>query len=119
MTVGDRDLTPLALLFHECATNAAKYGALSTPDGRIVVECAVGSDKIEFLWREIGGPILDAEPDTEGFGSFLARATVEQQLGGSFGRSWARDGISIRITVMRDQLGGSAVPPQSTAPNAA
>ena len=50
--------TPLMMALHELATNAAKYGALSTDQGRVVLEWKVDArgDEIEMYWQEIGGP---------------------------------------------------------------
>ena len=101
--VAEQALTPLALLFQEFATNAAKYGALSTPVGRVIVECTIDRDRFELHWREWGGRCVTGEPEREGFGSFLARATVEQ-LGGSFIRTWNEDGLSIKVSGKIDQI---------------
>ncbi len=63
----------LALVFHELATNAAKYGALSTPTGRIEVRWrATVAEKpvLELMWQEIGGPAV-SPPTRRGFGSEL------------------------------------------------
>jgi two-component sensor histidine kinase len=61
-----------ALVIHELATNAAKYGALSTTAGQIVVEGKVelidGESEFVFLWNEIGGPPVK-QPGRTGFGS--------------------------------------------------
>jgi PAS domain S-box-containing protein len=68
-------VVPLSLAFHELATNAAKYGALSTSEGRVAVGWRVhpaGRDgrRIEIDWEESGGPDV-APPDRRGFGSEL------------------------------------------------
>ena len=53
-----------ALAVHELATNAAKYGALSVPNGRVSIECDVrranGDESFTFLWKETGGPTVSA-----------------------------------------------------------
>jgi len=78
----------IALLLHEIATNAAKYGALSSPNGRVDVHWSVEKDELLLAWRERGGPPLGGLPDTEGFGSLLARLTVTGQLAGKISRDW-------------------------------
>jgi PAS domain S-box-containing protein len=88
-----------ALLLHELATNAAKYGALSAARGVVSVDCSAGRDRLEIVWVERGGPAIEAPPDYEGFGSVLSRATVEGQLGGRIRREWAPDGLTIRLTI--------------------
>jgi PAS domain S-box-containing protein len=99
-------VTSFALLLHEFATNAAKYGALSVPTGHIKVECVEEGPQFVVNWREQGGPPVDAQAgeDTEGFGSLLARATVKGQLGGEILREWDPDGLIIRLCVTRDRL---------------
>ncbi|MFC7395614.1 PAS domain S-box protein [Chelatococcus sp. GCM10030263] len=101
-------VTSFALLLHEFTTNAAKYGALSMPTGRIKVECFEEGPCFVLKWQEQGGPPVDAETGTgsEGFGSLLARATVKGQLGGEILREWKPDGLTIRLSVTRDRLAG-------------
>lgn len=96
-------VTSLALLLHEFATNAAKYGALSSPNGRIDVQCANDGERFVVTWSERGGPNV-APSMAEGFGSMLARATVKGQLGGEIVREWTPEGLTIRLAVTRDRL---------------
>jgi two-component sensor histidine kinase len=65
-------VTSLALLLHEFATNAAKYGALSSPTGYVNVECEVDGDELRVVWREGGGPALEVPVLREGFGIHLS-----------------------------------------------
>src|SRR5450631_53665 len=98
-------LTGLALLLHEFATNAAKYGALSTPTGQIDVACSEGDGKFALTWTERGGPRVDHRGDgEEGFGALLARATVKGQLGGDISYDWKAEGLTIRLSVARDRI---------------
>ncbi len=66
--------TPMALVLHELATNALKYGSLSLPDGTLRLNWALSEDKSEFkfTWQESGGPVVKP-PSHEGFGSFLIK----------------------------------------------
>lgn len=98
----------IALVLHEFATNAAKYGALSAPDGTITVEWSLESGALTLEWRERGGPSIAVTPRHQGFGSFLARRLVEGQLGGSLSYEWPAEGVTIRCTLPLDGLG--AVP---------
>jgi len=100
----DRGATPVALIFHELATNAAKYGALSTPDGRVSIDVRRDDEQLIIDWREGGGPVIDRVPDTTGFGTRLAVLSIEQQLAGTITRDWRRDGLVVRIEVRRDAL---------------
>jgi PAS domain S-box-containing protein len=103
ITIAGGAVTSLALLLHEFATNAAKYGALSDPHGHIDVECAELGEQFVVTWSEKGGPERSPN-ETEGFGTVLARATVKGQLGGDIVRSWTPDGLEIKLSVARDRL---------------
>jgi PAS domain S-box-containing protein len=103
ITIAGGAVTSLALLLHEFATNAAKYGALSDPHGHIDVECAELGERFVVTWAEKGGPERSTN-ETEGFGTVLARATVKGQLGGDIVRSWTPEGLKIRLSVARDRL---------------
>jgi PAS domain S-box-containing protein len=99
-----RAMTGLALLLHEFATNSAKYGALSTSTGRVDVTCSEQPDVFCLVWRERGGPPIEGQATSEGFGSLLARLTVTNQLGGELSRDWRPEGLVIRLSVLRDRL---------------
>jgi two-component sensor histidine kinase len=78
--IGDRVLTNFALLLHEFATNAAKYGSLSVADGRLDIDLAKEGGDLVLNWTESGGPQLAMPDMTDGFGSRLERSTIEGQL---------------------------------------
>jgi two-component sensor histidine kinase len=69
-----------SLGLHELATNAAKYGALSTPDGRVQVQWAAAPGQIHFNWHESGGPRV-SPPTRRGFGSRLLEDALASDLG--------------------------------------
>lgn len=92
----DQAATPVALLFHELATNAAKYGALSAAAGRVRLVTGLEGDRYVLVWEETGGPPVEGAPDAVGFGFNLAQMSVEGQLGGRLERSWAREGLRLR-----------------------
>jgi two-component sensor histidine kinase len=67
-----------ALVLHELATNAAKYGSLSTPSGKLLIKWRVDGDsepKFLFFWKERDGPTVEP-PTQQGFGSKLVTATL-------------------------------------------
>ncbi|EDL49556.1 sensor histidine kinase [Erythrobacter sp. SD-21] len=108
--IGERAATPLALIFHELATNAAKYGALSCAEGKVVVsvedECE-GEGTVCITWEERAVACgVDSNSEREGFGSRLLRLAVESQLGGSFERSFSDDGLDVRIVFPRKNIVG-------------
>lgn len=72
VAISSRASLSLALILHELATNAAKYGALSVPDGRVDVSWTVTRGEFRMAWREAGGPEVQ-QPATLGFGSRLIR----------------------------------------------
>ncbi len=86
-----------ALALHELATNASKYGALSTAEGRITIEWAVHANgeggALKFHWQERGGPLVSI-PKKEGFGAALLKATLGE------GRiEFASEGLSYEVDV--------------------
>jgi PAS domain S-box-containing protein len=97
-------VTSLALLFHEFATNAAKYGALSVEKGSIKVVFAEEGDSILVHWTEHGGPPVTAPIGGLGFGDVMSRIAVSDQLGGEIVRDWRPEGLVIRLSVSRSRL---------------
>ena len=93
----DQAATSVALLFHELATNAAKYGALTTADGRVELEMRQAEDRFVLTWRERGGPRIEGPPASTGFGSSLTNLSVEGQLGGRLSREWRPEGLRIVV----------------------
>ena len=98
LPIDDRAATPLALLFHELATNAAKYGALSADQGRVAIQVAIGPDAVTLDWTETGGPPVRPAA-TEGFGSKLIELSAMRQLGGTVTRDWRPEGLAVRIVL--------------------
>jgi len=110
--IGEKSATPLALIFHELATNSAKYGALSHPDGHLAVEIIDEGSQVVVAWRETGLPESDeagaqGAPDTverEGFGSRLLRTAVEGQLQGKFTRRIVDGMLEVDLELPCDKL---------------
>ena len=95
-------LTSAALLLHELATNAAKYGALSTANGHLAIRLEVSGDRLRMRWNERG--IAQAgQRGHEGFGSTLERASL-QGLQGQLTRDWQADSLSLTLEVPLRQL---------------
>ena len=99
VAVDDRGATPLALLIHELATNASKYGSLSVADGKVAVTTAIVDGRLELRWEESGGPAISGPPDQTGFGTMLSELSIVQQLGGKIDRSWQPQGLAVTATV--------------------
>jgi len=98
-----RAATPLALVFHELATNSAKYGALSAEDGTIELTITDRGETMALHWVERGGPPPAGELK-EGFGSRLVEMSVTGQLGGSWQRRFEPDGLVCDLTVSKDAI---------------
>ena len=103
LPVDDRGATPIALVIHELATNSAKYGALSVPEGQVELTTSVDGD-VRITWQERGGPPIASAPTEFGFGSRLSEISIEQQLGGKLVRSWDPEGLTVRIDVAKNRL---------------
>lgn len=105
--IDERSATPMALLLHELATNAAKYGALAQKDGRVAVALTASEAALTIVWKESGlRPVTP--PEKEGFGSRLIALSVEGQLSGQVERAWEEDGLRIAITIPARSLRRSA-----------
>ncbi len=98
-------VSPFALVIHELATNAAKYGALSVPDGQVTVNWRKAEDDAPLVveWRESGGPPpSEANSDqlSGGFGQRMTQAAM-RQMGGTLECTYPPEGAVIRLTIKR------------------
>lgn len=105
--IDERSATPISLLLHELATNAAKYGALAQKSGRVIVRLETDSDNLLIDWKEIGSTAT-TPPQQEGFGTRLMSLSVEGQLSGRLERVWEEDGLRVRATIPSRSLRRSA-----------
>lgn len=96
--------TSLALVLHELATNASKYGALSTAKGLLSVRGHFDGDVLSLEWAETGGPAVSGPPGHQGFGSRLASMSIVGQLAGSIAFDWLETGLVVRLTMARERL---------------
>jgi PAS domain S-box-containing protein len=88
----------LGMIFHELATNAAKYGALSAPEGRVMVDWSSAPDRrLTVVWTETGGPPA-AAPERRGFGSRLIERSVRHDLGGDIDLNYGSEGLVASMT---------------------
>jgi PAS domain S-box-containing protein len=96
---------PLAMILHELATNAAKYGALSGREGRVLVSWSCAWPySLRLEWLESGGPEVIA-PTREGFGTRLI-TTLAKQLGASVHFEWPATGLVVTLAIRGDAAGG-------------
>jgi len=93
----------LSMALHELATNAIKYGALSTPAGRVRIAWDFapgdGAERLDLTWTERGGPPV-APPAERGFGSRLIERGLAAELSGSAAIDFLPDGVVCRIQAL-------------------
>jgi two-component sensor histidine kinase/CheY-like chemotaxis protein len=93
----------VALALHELATNAAKYGALSTEAGKLRLTWSVGKDALELEWVETGGPVAKP-PSSLGFGLSIVRSSIEAQFRGGVEYDWRPEGLRCQLSIPRAQI---------------
>lgn len=115
----ERAFGVVALLLHEMMTNAAKYGSLSVPSGRLDIGWNIEENgDCRITWVESGGPEVVA-PTRRGFGSKLIEKTVSYDLGGEVEIDYAKEGLRAQINIPAEHLHAvtaQADVPQDTAP---
>jgi two-component sensor histidine kinase len=120
VTLPARVSSAVCMTLHELATNAAKYGALSSPDGRVSVGWSVGRDgradagaqgghgegrgTVRLTWSEEGGPRVTC--GRQGLGTGLIKGIIEYELGGRVELEMAAEGVRCVLEVPMGELGG-------------
>jgi two-component sensor histidine kinase len=104
MGVGQSAAASLAMVVHELATNALKYGSLSTDAGTLDVSTRSGGEDITLIWMERGGPAVEAPRRAQGFGSLLVERSVARQLGGTIDHDWSEEGLVVSLRLDRARL---------------
>jgi PAS domain S-box-containing protein len=103
----------LALVLHELATNAVKYGALSVPTGRVALTWELTQDEITLRWTELGGP-APKQPERRGYGTRVINGTIDGQLGGKATFDWRPPGLCCTIVLPRSGSLLAQLPAKST-----
>ncbi len=102
LRLNPRAALSIALVIHELGTNAAKYGALSLPEGRIALtwerDRSGEEPTITLRWQEMGGPEV-SPPHRRGFGSMLIENSIAYELEGRAQIDYRRDGLVCVITM--------------------
>jgi two-component sensor histidine kinase len=104
----------VALALHELATNAAKYGALSTETGTLHVVWQTERDALVLDWTETGGPAT-AEPARLGFGLTIVRSSIEAQFRGGVVYEWRPEGLHCRLSIPAAQIAAASPPAEAPA----
>jgi two-component sensor histidine kinase len=87
----------LGLAIHELATNASKYGALSTRTGHVDINWRFDGENLAIDWVERDGPPV-RQPEGQGFGTMVTGAMVKQTLGGEVQLDYAPSGLAWHLT---------------------
>ncbi|MCY7399307.1 MAG: PAS domain S-box protein [Sphingomonas bacterium] len=87
----------LSMILHELYTNAIKYGALCTDEGRIEVDWASAGEMIILTWREFGAPCETPDAPSSGFGQRMIAMSVKSDLSGTIERDWRSDGLTATL----------------------
>jgi two-component sensor histidine kinase len=98
---------PLAMAINELSTNAVKYGALSTPNGRIQITAVIDEKQNQFClrWKEYGEPPVRT-PTRQGFGTRLIQQSFVSQLNGAVRLSFDPSGVACEIDVPLAAMSG-------------
>jgi two-component sensor histidine kinase len=107
LRVNPRAAVTLTMVLNELMTNAAKYGALSKPEGRVKVEWSTTEDrnpaKLRMVWMELGGPLV--QPATRrGFGSTLIEQSITGELGGTLEKDFHPAGLNCTMMLPLERL---------------
>jgi PAS domain S-box-containing protein len=97
------EIQAVAMVLHELVTNAAKYGSLSVPNGRVRVawdkQKLDGGMKLAIEWAELGGPPVVATAAQSCYGTRLIRDLIPHELGGTVDLVFAPDGVNCKIEI--------------------
>ena len=116
VSLGPNAALTLSMAFHELCTNALKYGALSTPEGRVALRWAMPCpEMLRLTWTERGGPKV-SPPTATGFGSRLLTRSLAAELRGVVRLDFDEAGVVCTIEAPLDhgRLGPASTLPQIT-----
>lgn len=104
MMLSTKTAITLGLALHELATNAIKYGALSTPDGLVAINWKISDvGELELSWVESGGPPV-TEPEREGFGMRMIKRGLAAEFRGRVDIDFAAKGLTCQLTAQLPEM---------------
>jgi PAS domain S-box-containing protein len=104
VTLSAKAVQNLGLAFHELCTNAVKYGALSTPTGKVHVHWSIEPDeRLNVIWKEQGGPRVKA-PTRKGFGRVVAEQVIAAALDAMVNTKFSEDGVEWLVILPADEF---------------
>jgi PAS domain S-box-containing protein len=86
----------LAMAIHELATNALKYGSLSTETGKVTIRWSTENERLKVEWKEQGGPVVPI-PTNRGFGTRMIERGLAAELGGKVRIHYEPDGVRCEV----------------------
>lgn len=98
VTLSPQSAQSAAMALHELATNAAKYGALSSPAGEVSVVWTVAEGQVALVWTETGGPRVVA-PTRRGLGLNMLERALGGASGGEAALDWRESGLVARLSL--------------------
>ena len=96
VNVGEQIAGSVVLAIHELATNATKYGALTSASGAVDIKWQLSGDRITLDWKEKGGPLV-SQPTRQGFGGRVIRHLAVQESDGAVSLFYEPDGVRCRL----------------------
>lgn len=106
---------PLSMTLHELATNAARHGSLSVPEGSLAISWHVDTQAaggaLWLVWVERNGPAVPTAPQRRGFGRRVIEATVKDQIGGAVTFAWHPTGLRCELVLGPVDRPVNAAPP--------
>ncbi len=124
VTLPARAASPIAMALHELATNASKYGALSTHEGSVTVTWTIHEREpgepplLRLRWEESGGPPV-VEPQRRGFGTELIEGGIAYELRGNVAITWRPEGLVCDMAIPLEPESDRLTPPEFPTPPAA
>jgi PAS domain S-box-containing protein len=109
LRVGPHAAMSIALALHELATNAVKYGALSSAGGKVDIGWQLSGDDFELIWAESGGPPV-IPTDRKGFGSRLLLQVLPRELQGTADIDYRPQGIAFRLSTSLEAVSDRPAP---------
>lgn len=95
----------MAMALHELTTNAAKYGSLSSPTGKVEIGWDNGPNgRVVLRWAESGRPVVKP-PHRHGFGTSVIVGMIRDQLDGDVRFEWHKEGLVCEVNLPADKLG--------------
>ena len=112
--LSENEANTVSLALHELATNSAKHGALSVPDGQVGIDWSDGDTdeggahpSLRLRWRESGGPPIEGPPAVTGFGTKLIDQ-LASSMGGQIERHWRAEGLQVDLQLPTGTVGQTA-----------